>query len=157
VTKGEEKDGEAKSDPAWLTHLRDALAALPADYSASYKQITRIRHEFLAELSAAIEGRLNAHVHQLPQETLAEKQQIASKVNGDLRLLNLCLRCPATGNPAILVADFRDDEEKTSRFRFQIVGPSGRQLKKAASRHLPPLVIQESAPREEHFASRSRL
>jgi hypothetical protein len=134
--------------------LRAALDALPADYEATYRQISQMRHQFLAEMSAALEGRLNPHVQQLAQETLAEKQQIAMSVNRDLRLLNLCVRCPATGHPAILVADYRDNEDKTSRFRFQIAEASGRHLRKAASRRLPTLVIQECEPREEHFASR---
>ncbi len=154
MTTREKESG--KSDPAWLTQLRAALAALPDEYPASYQEISRMRHQFLAEISIALEQSLNAHFQHLPQQTLAEKQQIASKVNEDLHLLNLCVRCPATGNSAILVADFRDDEEKTSRFRFQIVEPSGRQLRKAAAQHLPALKLQECEPRKEQFASKRR-
>src|ERR1700722_1637331 len=109
--------GGKKTETDWLTPLQAALANLPEDYAAAYETIGQMRHAMLKELAAALEARINTYVQSLPQTTYAEKQEIAKKVNHDLRSLSLCLRCPATGGPAILAADFRDNEELNSRFR----------------------------------------
>jgi hypothetical protein len=145
---------EDQKNASWLVPLRAALAQIPEDYPHCYQEITQIRHQMLKEIAGALQARLNEHVQSLPQTTFVEKQEIAKMVNRDLRLLNLCVRCPTTGGPAILVADCRDSEERTSRFRFQIVDPSGHQLRKNVSPRVPTLELQEAPPREENFASR---
>jgi hypothetical protein len=147
---------EEERDENWLTELRAVLAGLPRDYRQSYNIIRDIRHKVLREIAVALQPRLNQEIEQLPQSEFAEKQRIVTMVNQDLRLLNLCVRCPATSGPAILVTDFRDNEERNSRFRFQIVDSSGRQLRKNSSDRLPELNLMEAPPREEHFAGRDR-
>lgn len=140
----------------WLKSLHSTLKKLPDDYLLAYAELTEFRHQFQKELANALQGRLNSHLATLPQDTFADKQKIVSDVNRDLRLLNLCLRHPATGLPAILTADFRNDQEKNSRFRLLISDPSGRPLRKDASARLPHLELQEAPPREEHFARQRR-
>lgn len=147
---------ENDEKPDWIVYLRHDLAALPADYEASYAEIVKCRHQFFREISQALEGRLNAHLHTLPRETLAEKRNIATMVNRDLRELNLCVRCPHTGSPAILVADFSGHSDGTSRFRYEMVSETGRRLKKLASRDVPTLELQEAPQRIENLADRRK-
>jgi hypothetical protein len=133
------------------------LAELPhEDYAQFHKGVTQIRHQFLKELAAALQPRLNQHFGELPQTSYAQKQEIAKAVNRDLRLLNLCVRCPATGTSAILVTDFRDHEDRSSRFRFQLNDSAGKQMRKNSSPRMPLLELLECPPREENFVHRSR-
>jgi hypothetical protein len=132
------------------------MESLPSDYAASHQQLSQMRHQFLREISAALQPRLNAHFQQLAQDNLAEKQQIATHVNHDLRLLNLCLQCPVTQSPAILVADCRD-ADRTSRFRFQSFDSGGRRHRMGVSVHIPELTLAEAPAREESMAMHGSL
>jgi hypothetical protein len=145
------EDTAEKSEPAWLIQLRAALEGMPSDYATSYKQISQMRQQFLKEISAALQPRLNTHFQQQPQESLVEKRQIATTINGDLRLLNLCVRCPVTQSPSILIAD-SGDVDRNNRFRFQSFDSAGRRHRTGVSVRIPKLELEEAPHREESLA-----
>jgi hypothetical protein len=149
---------QGNDEGGWLVALRKTLEAMPSDYRQRYEQIAQMRHDIQREIARAIEAPLNEYLPTLPQQTFEEKQQLATMVNNDLRLLNLRIRCSTpTGNYlAILVVDYRDHAGKDSRFRLQIVGPKGTRLRKNSSPTIPPLELMEAPPREEVFSSRFR-
>ena len=138
--------------PKWRELLREQLGTLPDDYREAYSVLATIRHQVLEELAAALQKKMNSHFKSVPQSSLQDKQAIVKMINEDLRLLNLTVRCPTTGGPALLLADFRDNEDRDSRFRFQTIDPSGKRLKRNTSQRLPELQLTEAHAREENFS-----
>ena len=121
---------ESSSKDDWRALLRASLGRLPKDYHKARDQLAQIRRDFLTEVAEALEKPLNAHLKTLPQESLAEKREIATSINRDLHSLNLCVKCPATGLPAVLVADYRDHEDRSSRFRFVVIDAHEHRMKR---------------------------
>jgi hypothetical protein len=138
-------------EPEWVKLLRKAFQEMPRKYGDYYHAATKAKKAFNRELAAATEQRLNPHVQELQQYSLEEKRELAYAVNRDLRLLNLCLKCPVTGLPAILIGDHGGDPEKYNRFRFEI-HQDGRQLRKGYFQSIPHLDVIEAPPRTERGA-----
>lgn len=147
--------GEAAGDQEpWQAAIRQRLfASLPEEFAGRYKLVTRINHAFRAELAATLQGSLNDHLAAMPQDSLAEKQALASWVNEHLRLLGLAVRCPKTGLPGTLLADFQDAaHEDTTRFRVEVRDRTGRRFKSYTSPSLFDLTLIEDTPRQEPLA-----
>lgn len=117
-----------------------------------FVRLQRGRTELRRELAGAIQLRFNAYLKTLPQETYEQKHALASWVNHVLRVLDLALRCPRTGEPAILVAEDKDKSHPNSRFRFQGKGTKGKNLKTCPSVQLPDLQLIPAPVREEGSA-----
>jgi hypothetical protein len=146
---------DVSKQPEWRKLLHEAFRQMPKGYHDFYKVATEARQEFVQELAAATQERLNPYAQSLPQYSLEDKRKIAYEVNQDLRALNLCLKCPVTGLPAILVGDYGSTPEKDNRFRFE-VHQSGRQLRKGAFRQVPDLTVMEAPPRTERWSHRRK-
>lgn len=132
---------------------KDLIGELPADYLKAAGAAMRMRHTFHRQLSAEIESRLNRYLKSQPQESLEEKRELASWVNAQLRHLGLTIRCPKTGNPATLIADFKNSQEShISRFRIQGKDEYGKRVRSSLSDNVPDLELMEDIPRRESLA-----
>jgi hypothetical protein len=141
------KDHEAThSDRASFLSL---FRRLPDDFQQASAAVRALRHQFHEEMAAALAPRLNAYLKTLPHETLADKQAVATWVNNELHQLGLTIRCPKTGNAAILFADFKNPEhEDISRYRIESKDARGKKIR-STSRELPELELMEDPPRRE--------
>lgn len=143
---------ERKNRPTPEKVVADALRQLPQDYATCFEQLQQFQDRLRAEIAAAFQPILQQQAALLPLEAYADKQKIAVWVNSQLRELGLAIRCPQTGRPAILVADLRDAETQSSRFRLAIRDERGRQTKTISSKGLPELILMPDAPRRESRA-----
>ncbi len=149
----EENSGESK----WATLVQSQLARLPAEYAQRYAAASEMRHAFQSKLAESLQESLNEHLKTVPQDTLIEKQALASWVNEQLRLQGLAIRCPKTGLPAILVADFKDAQsEDISRFRLEVRDPRRGRYKSFSSGGLFEFTLIEDLPRQESMSRRYR-
>jgi hypothetical protein len=144
----ESKDAGVESTQS-RTAVEISLDKLPADYSACFAKLVKANHAFRGQVAVALQSRLNKHLHALPSESYAEKQAIASWVNGQLRDLGLAIKCPKTGRPGNLVADLKEAGGDISRFRLEIREESGKRIRTISSRTLPELELIEDEPRQE--------
>ena len=129
-----------------------ALQDLPADYEGRYQALKTFQNEIRTEVAVLLQPVLQEQAAAMPIDTYAEKQHVSTWVNSQLRELGLAIRCPHTGRPAILVADLRDAETQSSRFRYAIRDERGRQTKTVSSKQLPDLELMADDPRQESRA-----
>ena len=113
---------------------------MPHNYASFYESVSQLQHAVMSDIAKAMQQRLNNHVRELPQYSLEDKRNLSSTINQDLRGLHLCLKCPTTGLPATLIGSYRDDEERSSRFRFN-VQEQGRTVQKGVFHKLPDLEV----------------
>lgn len=146
-TMGESEQDQIDAD--LRSAVRSALRGRAEQGVAAIEAAQRLRRTFHAELAAALEPRLNTHLQSLPQHSCDDKRRIATWTNGALRELGLAIRCPVTGRAARLLADYRDDGSRESRFRLEVSGPDGRKKRSYTGTTLPHLSLRESPPREE--------
>ncbi len=96
---------------------------------------------------------LNAHLRTLPRATLSEKKALSSYINAELRALGLSIKCPKSGRPAIIWADFQDAQhEGVSRFRLEARREEGRRGVTSSSFELPQLELMSEPERSEPLA-----
>lgn len=132
--------------------LETLFDSLPPDYQNAAETAAKIRHHFHELMAAAIQVRLNEYVKTIPQETLEEKRDAASWINSELRKLGLAMKCPTTGNPGILVADYRGrDEDSTSRFRIASRETTGHRTRGASSSKIESMELMPDPPRLDYL------
>lgn len=130
---------------------------MPDEYTIAGSWSKDVSRIFGEELVRKIEPLLNAHLQTMPQDTLPEKRSLAIWVNRELRELGLCIRCPKTGAPAILVADFSSAaEENVSRFRIDSRQSEGHRKRTTTSYSVPKLELMAEPPRKESLAKSTR-
>ena len=139
---------------AWRNAFETLIEGLPEKYLGFASAAQKLENALRTELAAAIQPRLNVHIRSLPHETYAEKQTVASWVNDELRQLGLAIRCPRTGQPAILIADVQGGIDSASRFRLEIRGIDGSRTRTICSREMLELEIMVDAIRPEPFSRR---
>lgn len=150
--------GDSKEE--WIRRcderFRDSTAELPTDFCQSLQAAADLSRAFHQVLAEVLQPRLNAYVKTLPQETLADKRSIATWVNAELRKLGLTIRCPKTGNPAILVADTQDRVHgHITRFRLEARDDRGRNVRSCTSPTVPELELMKDPPRRESLSRKS--
>jgi hypothetical protein len=155
---GDESDsGNAYTN--WELALRTVLAHLPEEYAARSTTLAEISHRFRSHLADALEPALNATVSSRPYGTLDEKRATAYWVNHELHQFGLAIRCPETGLPAILVADFNSAKPSAGRFRLEVHDETGK-MRRPVSSHTPfTFQLMEDIPRIEgssRWASRRK-
>lgn len=74
-----------------------------ADYHTIHERCVAARDMFHALMADRFSSPFNAHLSQLPQTTIREKQELSRSANSDLRSLGLALATSA--GPALLHAD----------------------------------------------------
>lgn len=129
--------------------IEELLSGCSTEYAARYSRLHELSHEFRSEVARQLQPTLNSELQKMPQDSYAEKQALASWVNGQLRELGLAVKCPKTGRPANLVADIKEAGSDVSRFRFEIRDENGKKARTLASRELPELELMEDEPRQE--------
>ena len=134
--------------------LRAALGRALASPAGSYEELAgralRIRSMVAGEIGAALTDSINAEAAQRPQDSLAEKRDLASWINHELRQLGLTLAFPGTGRPAILTATpGRRDADEGSRFRLEAKDEHGRRVMSGSLGWVPKLELIESPLRPE--------
>jgi hypothetical protein len=146
-------DAKQTLDPTIEKLIKSLFDRLPDSYSDRYAKVRSIRRQFHAELADALTATLNEHVVGLPQDTPEERQEMAAWINQQLRDIGLAVKCPATGQPAVLVVDRQDRQHpEITRFRFSVRAPDGKQSHTAARRNLGELVLTEHRPRIESLS-----
>lgn len=136
--------------PAQL--VTTVLPDLSTDYEERYAALKGFLLECRTGVAALLQPALQEQADSMEIDTYAQKQAVSVWVNSQLRELGLALRCPQTGRPAILVADLRDAETQSSRFRFVIRDSKGRQTKTISSKQLPEMELMPDEPRQESRA-----
>lgn len=142
-----------RGDPS-AKRVREAVAdhfrSVPEAFADREAEAKRIKSLVLAQVAAALQPSLNESFSLRPHGTLPDKQDLASEVNATLRDVGLCLRCPRTGEPAILVADFKDaSDARTGRFRFETRDAHGRKSRVGSTAGFPELELMEDPGRRE--------
>ena len=137
-------------EPALQQLIKSLFDRLPDGYARHYAKVRSIRQAFHLELAAALAPALNEHVVGLPQDTPEERQEMVAWINQQLRDIGLAVKCPTTGQPAVLVVDRQDRQHpEITRFRFSVRSPEGKQSHTAARRNLGELELTEHRPRIE--------
>lgn len=145
--------------PGNRNSVRQELEAIEAlitaddakDYRAVMQRMLSAREKFHYLLAESLCEAFNANVALMPQKTLAEKQALTRRANLDLRMLGLAIRCPKTGEPAMLLADQGYDSE-TGRFQLRLVQGAQQHRVTVSSRLLPRLDLMEAPLRREALA-----
>jgi hypothetical protein len=133
----------------WRTELRKQLARLPNDFASAKAGVEALSHAFHQEIAEALGPKLAAYLKTVPQATYENRKLLSSWCNHELHALHLCIRCPKTGRPSILVADIRGTDDDTSRFRLQSRGEEGQAIRTYTSKELPYFELMEDPPRRE--------
>ena len=136
----------------WRARFRRMMRDLPADFERAKPLAEAMNRAFHAELATAIGPRLDARLQALPQDTYAERQAVSTWCNQELRNLRLCIRCPKTGRPAILLADISGREGAIPRFRLQVRDVQGQISRSWSARELVDFELMEDPPRREGLA-----
>jgi hypothetical protein len=141
--RGEEEKSELQQA---VTRL---LEGCPNAYSPAKRWAIDISSTIADQLARSIAPLLNSHLSTMPQTTLAEKRELAIWINAELRDLGLCIRCPKTGLPGLLYADFKDSQnDGVSRFRIESRRASGRRTETSVFKTLPELGMMPEPVRD---------
>jgi hypothetical protein len=160
VTTEPPESGSTRSDrePAadGLLRLRETassfLSQIPSDFSELSLQGQNCLDTLREVIATHLEPVVNQYANDQPRATWEEKRALASTVNENLQKLGLAIKCPETGNPAILIADRRSDSPEVTRFRLHVRKPGGGRAAKGVWRELPPLELMLDSGRVEPFA-----
>jgi hypothetical protein len=154
--KEEQRTNPPDSPSIWQARIKAIVEdSSPRDWPAAASQGKELLSLAKRLVAHRLAVPLNARLQKQPQDSYQEKQEIVSWVNKELRELGLAIRCPRTGRPAILVADFRDNADDSSRFRFESRNDDNRRTRTFSGNHLTDLVLIEDELRPEPFAKKS--
>lgn len=130
--------------------VRSRLEQRPESWAERAKAARELRLTILKEIASSLEPVLNAEASARPQDTLEEKQDLATWLNRELRELGLAVACPPSQLPGIVVADAgRTAEDGSSRFRIEAHHPDGRRVRSASTAWVPSLELVVDPPRRE--------
>ena len=110
---------------------------------------------FHSEMARELSGSFNSHIQTLPQNTYDDKQSIATWANRELHRLHLAIRCPKSGSPALLIADYRQRGDDRPRFKIESRHSEGRTISVFCGA-LPALELTEDPPRHEPLSRKER-
>jgi hypothetical protein len=85
---------------------------------------------------------INQLIAETPQDTYAQKHELAARINHELRDFGLAVACPRTGAATTLVADYSGpDQSGRSRYRFETRSVHGARRRTATMSRLPELSV----------------
>ncbi|MDL1904525.1 hypothetical protein FBT69_06900 [Synechococcales cyanobacterium CNB] len=150
---------EPKGIDAKLRRIEQLFAERKRDdYESLRARLTEARELFHDALAERFAAAFNAHLAAQPHETLAEKRDLTREANADLRALGLAVRCPRTGEPAMLQTDSGYRPE-AGRFQLLLLR-SGEQFKSKTSTSLFRVDLMAYPNRREgaaeYWAERAR-
>lgn len=129
--------------------FRAIFAELPDSFEERYDKLSALRQVFTEELATAIQHHLNEYLSQQPQESLAEKAALASRVNQLVRRVGLAIQFPDSDRVGILVADTKGKaHSNVARLRLASRSELGTKSHKilATRGKLPPLTLVPDDP-----------
>ena len=148
------KDGlEAK-----LRRITELVAPRDREtYGALHKRLAEARELFHDLLAERLTEGFNAHLASLPSQTMEQKQQLTRDANADLRALGLAVKCPKTGQPAVLHAD-RGNHPAEGRFQVALISAESNRKRTLSSPQLFSVELMghptRREPLAEHWAER---
>lgn len=113
---------------------------LPRDFAIRREALRSLHAASRAAIAKAFEPVLNEHATTMPQATYDEKRALAKWVNAELRELGLAIRCPKTGQPALL-RGHPGGTPGVGRFHLEITDSNGIQRRTVTSVTLPRLSL----------------
>ena len=130
------------------------------DYESLRRRLTKASELFHELVVERLCEPLNTHLASLPAESLEQKQEVSRIVNRDLRAIGLTLRCPVTGEPAILRAR-PGLGQPGGRFQFELTGPEAeRRVTRSSSKlftlELMGRPVDAPPSHDESWTGRSR-
>jgi hypothetical protein len=153
----DELPGEIRS--AFDEHIASKLDDLPREFPARRAALRELHVTSREAIAKAFEAGLNAAAASMPLATYEEKKSLAKWVNAELRELGLTIRCPKTGEPAILRGG-PGGVPGVGRFHLEITDKAGNRHRTVTSSVLPPLALMPDdltrAPYGERNSKRSR-
>jgi hypothetical protein len=125
---------------------RTVLGPAAEDYGAVAGKLSDAHRGFRRAVAEVLEPALNAQAGATPHDTYDGKREVARWVNEELRGHGLAVKCPKTGQPALLVADPGQDGGR-GRFQFDILTAAGRRKRTLSSVELPRLELIDAITR----------
>lgn len=132
-----------------------ALASTHGGYLRAAQHLRNARQLFHEQVAIQVAPLLNKYLEKVPKSTLQEKQELAKWVNAELRSLGLAVRCPKTGQAAMLRADPGHDEEH-GRFQIALISNDLARKRTVSSPELFQLDLMANFERREPLAERWR-
>lgn len=133
------------SDASWIQHVRQRCAAAPYEIEPFLQVVCSIRSSLDTEIIHALVRRLESALQEMPADSLENKRAMAALVNNSTRACGLAMRCPKTGLPARVYADYPVEAGRDSRFRLEVVDANGHRARTYTSREFPPLSLRSAA------------
>ena len=96
---------------------------LPQDFESRYAQLQALHQAFHEQLAAQLEPSLNEHIRRQPAGGFQAKRKIATWVDKTTRDVGVTVTDPDTGNPALLVAEYKKTREPNSGSCFGLLAP----------------------------------
>lgn len=147
VTKGAAVEEELRKA------IRTAFAALPVDFAVRYKVAQEMSHVFHQELAAGLQSAFAEFVASIAihADDVEAKRDVASNINALLRDIHLGVREQHRETTGIIVADVKDSQNTSGRFRVEGRGNDGRRYRSSGFNSLSQLnlVLAEQRPRRE--------
>jgi hypothetical protein len=136
--------------------LQHRLSDPAGGYAGQVAALRRLRAAFHEEVAEAFAPVFNNALAASPHDDIETKRTLCSAANETLKSLGLAIRDPKTGNPAIVVADFRSADEDAGRFRLEVREPGGRVIRTLSSAALVEFELREASIRQEPLSRRLR-
>lgn len=132
------------------------IALLKQDVHDDYQAVV----EWQGELRKAVEELIlqqlqpafNRVLAAMPHDTLRGKQTLCRFANSELRSLAYSVRCPRTGQPAMLHAH-RGNNHAVGCFQVELIGSGFDRRRTKYSSKLFPIELMVSPPRSEPLAN----
>lgn len=143
------------ADRESLKRQERLMKLLQAGNSGGYERVAKrlweARELFHEEIAHQMQDPMNRQLAQMPQATPEEKKSMGRWLNAELRALSLAIRCPKTGEPAIVHVD--PWYESKGRFQIELIEKQGgRRVRTVSSVSLPSLEYCPHPVRREPFA-----
>ena len=139
----------------WTKTFRKMFSQLPDEFAEASRLAKELSTVFHSEMARELSASFNAHIQSLPQNSYDDKQSIATWANRELHRLHLAIRCPKSGKPALLIANYRQRGDDRPRFKIECRHSEGR-TNTIFSGALPELELIEDPPRQEPLAREQR-
>lgn len=119
-----------------------------ASFAGRLRKARQLFHQLVAEQLAEP---LNEQLRSTPHDSLEQKQQLARWTNAELRALGVAIRCPKTGEAAMLHAH-SGNHPKRGRFQIGLIEVDSGRKKTVSSPELLTLELMAHPMRREPLA-----
>ncbi len=139
---------ESEEIASGVASLRKTIRAILSNATDNYDEhramLIALSDAFRQEISQSFEPVFNEQVQGLKKDSYDEKKAVAKYANAELRRLGLGIRCPTTGEPAILQA-YPGNRPDEGRFRLDYTDADGRRRQVVSWMTLPDLALMPAS------------